>query len=365
MHRSIENILFRKIQIVQCDLNEEGGWRMRIGIFKLRKNEVEQAEDWSDWSDLSTLEINKQQACVLQFVGRSILQKVGSKLQSTAANKDLIQKEVSVLNTKYSTIIRSKELTTLINKLAKEKWNVAAHSFGAINALRLQTALGTSAAFPLEGSSIDLSNGEVIEQPGSKPFDVWGENEAAYFYSLARGNQANKNLREESAFQLLFRKTLLIGVFGLLGILLINFLVFQQLQEKNTQLSASNQVLLDQQNELTKINAANEKKQVFLSTYAPAREISTTELLDQLGASVPAQITLNVLDVNPIELPDREGQMFQVAQGEILVKGQGDQSALNNWVQHLSGMDMISQVRILEFTNGSYAEREFKLSVRY
>lgn len=149
--------------------------------------------------------------------------------------------------------------------------------------------------------------------------------------------------------------------------LLLNTLMFFQLDKRLQQQSLSLAVHQEQLALLDTLKSKYQEKQLFLDQNSLASPSITSWYADQIGASVLPGIQLTVLQIFPLENnrkgPKTEGPRF--ANGIIRLKGISQRSPdLNQWIKVLNAMAWVREVTVLPYAETTDGKGEFELEIR-
>ncbi|QYJ68267.1 general secretion pathway protein [Flavobacterium litorale] len=159
-------------------------------------------------------------------------------------------------------------------------------------------------------------------------------------------NTVNESFKQKAFFE----KTLQYGIGLILGLLLINFLLFSHYFKKANNADvvlSANKVEIEKINQLKKrIKNKEDKLQSFAGNTASRSSL----LINKITSSLPASISLNEFIYHPIERRIKEGKTIQPQDSIITVSG----SLLSNqeftdWVSDIERLNEVSNVTITAF----------------
>jgi Tfp pilus assembly protein PilN len=153
-------------------------------------------------------------------------------------------------------------------------------------------------------------------------------------------------------------------VLGILfAILLGNFLVFDSYRKKEAHVSSQielNSGIISKRDSLESILKAKEKYLGYVGENITWYSME----LDQIASTVPAAITLDRLEVNPLteKISKNEQILFDK---KLVIRGQATNSlTMNEWSHSLSSLSWVKLVSILNFTrNAETGQGNFILEV--
>ncbi len=140
------------------------------------------------------------------------------------------------------------------------------------------------------------------------------------------------------------------ALFTLFGLLIINFLVFDHYYKKTQQ----EQPEIEQREEMVdKLKQLKENlalKSRFLEQAGLLEQNRISFYLDRLASTIPAEITLTDVQVNPLADPNKK-ESYNFRNGMILISGISNKStAFNEWIKKLKSNNEITEnVSILNY----------------
>lgn len=162
---------------------------------------------------------------------------------------------------------------------------------------------------------------------------------------------AVQQLRGEWYHRRLFHGLRLALPLGILGVLLANLLIGQQLQAQQDRLTTT---LGGSQQLLTRVAAmqrAGERQQAFLTATGWTLPSVNSVCADRLAASLPPGIQLLTADISPLQQGNGEpGHRLSFRPDVVLVRGQcRNAQQFNTWLQQLTKLPWVSAVRDQNF----------------
>lgn len=172
-------------------------------------------------------------------------------------------------------------------------------------------------------------------------------------------------LKEESKQKQLF-KTLGWGILlFFLGVLLINFFMFDYYNKKNGELSEryeKNKGILDY---MVMMKTKIEQKNAFIEQSGLKNASRTSFYADRIAMDLPDKIKLTEINIHPLEKKIKAGEAIAFAYKTIIVRGNCKRSSdLNTWRLILNQNNWIEDVQVLNYLQGNADELgEFEIKI--
>ncbi|PCH67342.1 MAG: hypothetical protein COC01_06020 [Bacteroidetes bacterium] len=151
-----------------------------------------------------------------------------------------------------------------------------------------------------------------------------------------------------------------------LVVLLINFLLFNSFNNQNQVLHDELSIHKQQILLLNKLENQVEQKKEFLKSSSWLKQSKVSYYADQIGLTVPKDIKLLKLDINPLQVSKNMRQKnFKFANDIIQVNGLCSESAyLNNWIKLLRELNWVEEVTIKNFEKQQTNNSKFDLQIK-
>lgn len=163
-------------------------------------------------------------------------------------------------------------------------------------------------------------------------------------------DQLNIFLKNEFFQKNLFKKYIKFFTFTLLGILLVNFLIFNYYYNKSNEVNilSSNEIENQKKIENLKKTIVDKEKSVTELSLTNTQRISF--VLNKIGKSVPTTIILNELQFQPLLKKGNSEVLTKYSEKNIIVAGISNSNIeFTNWIENLSSFENIQEVIILQF----------------
>jgi hypothetical protein len=176
--------------------------------------------------------------------------------------------------------------------------------------------------------------------------------------------QRNGDFRENLHLQRYFSFGIKAGLGLILGVLLLNFLVFQHYFSEVGRLQAqlsTDKAAGEKLRSLSDQVAQKEKRVQSLLSNAGSQ---TSKYLDILGAMVPGTVLLDRLEYQPLLKKPKQGDPLLLETDIYLIGGNSnDPVAFSDWLAKLEGLDWIANVSTLEYDYQKRNNTQFLIKI--
>jgi Tfp pilus assembly protein PilN len=159
---------------------------------------------------------------------------------------------------------------------------------------------------------------------------------------------------------------LILSFFFLL--LLINFFLFNWLNSSNAILTEQVSRSAQSTDDIQKVNEQIAQKEGLLKTLGWERDINKSALIDQVASLLPADITWNEVDIDPVDLSNSRSQKSIVFSGrKIRVTGDSEKIIpVNEWIARIKTKSWVKNVQLDSYTfNSELNTGQFILLIEY
>lgn len=154
-------------------------------------------------------------------------------------------------------------------------------------------------------------------------------------------------------------------VFGLLLILLINYIFFTHYYNKYDELTLKNEQEISNQSKLEILKKDVIAKEKKLKEIALSTAEKITVKVNEISKSIPNTILLEEFQYQPIEKKGTNEVLTLFKENNIKIKGiTTDNDNFTNWIESLSKKDFIKEVTIIDFGKNENKELIFTISIR-
>ena len=163
--------------------------------------------------------------------------------------------------------------------------------------------------------------------------------------------------RKEIRFFDLTKKLLLIVPSIILLSLIANLFIYDQLESEyvlaQSELEA-NKSLLDS---IAQLEEMIQQRSMITGTSGTTGSIPAAYYADQIGTTIPHDITLSSLDIFPIIRDENSGKVLTLSFDTLMMEGSTSSSeALNKWIQNMNKLEWVDRVAIRGFQQSSPEE---------
>lgn len=401
MLKKLKNFIkIKRVAGIEISLIEDDEYIISFVQLSIKKNSIivdkchEGIEKLSDLSD----SIDKDLPISITINGRGILNKKSSEkitdpkkaIQSILPNAkvdDFFVQECSANNGDFYSIIRKQLLGDIISKLSELGFSVIKINLGPFIVVNLIPFFKDLYSLTFAGHRFSIKNNSIDEYYYTRDYekndDIKIESElikeglliayATAFQSLIPKSgkisfeiDAIKESKEEylnkKAFQVLGWSFLLF----FLALLMINFLVYNDLKKENTILSGRQTKFKGLMTDLDTLQKRIKEKEEFLGRAGWMSPPQISFYSDRLANSVPSSVLLTDLSVNPIDNKLSKQEKKIIFQPKILdVSGICNRATdLNPWIKNIKEQDWVDKVQIENYTyNNTDMKGSFHMTI--
>ena len=393
MKTFFENIVFKKQTQVLCVgifLANRNDWRISVIRLSIQNSEINVISSAENLNDINEAGENSNQdiPVILHVDGWGVLIKDTSIENSTipADNKEFCINEYPKkdLTGSYFSIIRTDLLKSIIEFCTSAKLNVVGLSIGPFNMAFLapffkngQEIKAGKWRFNIESGSINSLFADSIDAEVSYDFagDVITSGllplyaSAVAFISGERGfNNLITQPREEFVYGKLVKYLTWSSLILILLLLLINFFIWDNLRNRNTELTvqvAHNEQLLAQHT--MKVKELKEKESLVAQYIGTNTKTHFSWYADQLSSMLPSGIRLILMDIQPLSKKQKAGVAIAYKNRQIDVEGEAtNMSEISGWVKAIGYEKWVKHVELISFsTQNDQSTAYFKLQINY
>ena len=161
-----------------------------------------------------------------------------------------------------------------------------------------------------------------------------------------------------------FHQFMKFGGLFILGVLLVNFFVFNHYFESVNALKQVSEINQSTKNKIISLNETVSIKQKMVDDLLKSNGSKSSFYCDAIIQSLPKTVLLTDYSYQPLLRRIKEDRAIEVSEKKILVSGSSVQSAdFSKWINHLEKINWIDNVAILEYRNTSAKKSEFKISI--
>lgn len=218
-----------------------------------------------------------------------------------------------------------------------------------------------------KGNRVDNQNNIVFGEEIKKGYQISYLNGISYLLiGQISDNQNYKAIRKEwfskKTFQFSLVCTLGFLLVFFLGNAIINGKLNGELSEVSKQLQAVDYLVVKRKQIDKEINT----KEEFIDKLNLSKDPRYAEFLMDIGKSVPKNIQLHVLEINPIIKVIRKNKEIEINNGFIVIEGtSGSSSQYNLWRMQLKKIDWITNTELIDYQIDKRKVGHFKFKLTY
>lgn len=178
--------------------------------------------------------------------------------------------------------------------------------------------------------------------------------------------ETNDTFRSEFQNRRVFNLVLRSGLLFFMGLLSVNFFVFNHYHDKVGNLGAIVASSTSQRDNLIRLESAVERKKERFETLTGAANSKSTHYLDELAKNLPPTILLDGIRYQPLAKPVRESKPIAILKNRVLVSGiSKDGKGFSDWLEELENAVWISNVETLDYDYISKESSSFSIKILF
>ncbi|MDC1324527.1 PilN domain-containing protein [Flavobacteriaceae bacterium] len=286
-------------------------------------------------------------------------------------------------NIHFINVCRKDYINALVDTYAKHKLSVLNISLGnhavinLIDFINEDTIFSSNAKIVVEDTAvIEIEKAEVplqnYEVNGSTVTNQQLLSFSAALQPILNNNSTKTNfstkknqLVDAYKHRRFFHQFMKFGGLFILGVLLVNFFVFNHYFESVNALKQLSEINLSTKNKITSLNETVSIKQKMVDDLLKSNGSKSSFYCDAIIQSLPKTVLLTDYSYQPLLRRIKEDRAIEVSEKTIFISGSSVQSAdFSEWINRLEKMDWIEKVAIMEYRNTNSKKSEFKISIR-
>ncbi len=285
-------------------------------------------------------------------------------------------------NTIYASVVRKSAINNFIKQIQDHKLFVIHISFGPFVVVNMFPILGNEPNISTAFNSFKIENKKIasFSNTNSKSsYNISGEAlnnmEVPLIASLLDYKYPNEQIdfnsdflslnKEEFKFKKLFTS---FGIFTLVFFLVSLFVSHhllnrytEKLVEKEYLYSTSQQTIA----EVSQLQEEKNLKEKILQNTGINNNSFLTKYIADIGNSVPDRITLNSIDVIPIQKKIRSKEKINFKANTLDLNGETrDDNAFNNWILKLKVIPWIKKIDIVDYSQENRNTNTFIINIK-
>lgn len=392
MKALVENIVLKHQKEVAClgiSLLSRNDWRFSLVRIKVHKNEITLHSSAQNVDfELVKKESLKDIPVIIHLDGWGILIK-NNRTEGNSIpvnNEEFYIREYPGSNEKekWYSIIRTELLSSLMEFGRSNSLNIVELKIGPFDVPVLSGYFESGKEIKsgkwkleLKDSLIDSLSSEGQED--EKIYDIGGDSissgllplyaSAVAFFS---GEREYHPLLLESRESFLYGKMIkylsLISLTTILLVLLINFVVWDNFQKRNIELTSNVSRFEQLLNQMTgKEKELKEKENLIAQYIGENPKTYFSRSADKLALTLPSDIRLTLMDIQPLKKKQKPGQANEYLNSQIEIEGEtNSMSAISQWVKEIGNEKWVKKVELVSYNSDK--EKligHFKLLIQY
>ncbi len=185
-----------------------------------------------------------------------------------------------------------------------------------------------------------------------------------HFHSVSNFETLKRLLKSNFKQMRFFTQFIKFGLVLLLGILLINFFVFNHYFNEVNTLQQTSQINQTTKQKILELNESVGKSQKIVEDMFKGGSSKSSFYVNIIVQSLPNSILLSELNYQPILKRIKAEQSINVDGNSILLSGESNNSdVFSNWLTDLENSNWINKVEILSYEDLSKSSSEFSLKL--
>lgn len=285
----------------------------------------------------------------------------------------------------FISVCKKQELDALVDKIKSHKLALAGISLGTSVLVSIwdhvqdHTLYTNADLIRKEGNDI----GGVIISKNTDPIqqtytinglivantDLLGFSGVVSFLSGNHGQESNfketiEALENSFVSNRTFSVLLRVFISAILGILLVNFLIFNHYFEKTERIKTSLALDTENKKNLTLLREKVGEKERKVDAIISFSNSRTSFYLDRLALSTPESILFSEVQYSPLQMPIQTSKPILLYDNVILVLGSSSNSEdFSTWITGLETLDWVKKVETMDYDYKNNNSSEFKVQI--
>lgn len=286
-------------------------------------------------------------------------------------------------NKHFVSICRKDYLDALITKYKENGITIINISLGNMMASSIspftneKTLLTSNACLSIENDTITVIEKTVTKE--SATYDINGlqvnnnyvlsfagalDSVLHHFQPVTNFDILKQSLKSDYSQSKFFTQFLKMGLVSVLGVLLINFFVFNHYFNAVNILQQTSQVNQTTKQKLLKLDEAVSKSQKMVDDMLKSSSSKSSFYVNAIVQSLPQSILLTELNYQPLEKNIKKEKAITLKDNTIIVSGASNNSeSFSKWVADLETINWIQNVEILNYEDTSKVVSNFSIKL--
>lgn len=172
--------------------------------------------------------------------------------------------------------------------------------------------------------------------------------------------EIHENFKQEA----FFRKGLSVGVVMILGLLIVNFFLFNHYYDNVQQQESMAQSTAIENQIIHRLQKQIKEKEGQIKNFEDNGNRPVANYLNDIASGVPKSILLEEFTVNPLVKKVKQEELIRVEEGQAIIKGVTlNTAAFTGWIKTLQSYRFIKQAKIISFSSNESGGNAFSILI--
>lgn len=149
-----------------------------------------------------------------------------------------------------------------------------------------------------------------------------------------------------------FNQFLKFGLVFILGVLLVNFILFNSYFERVKSLNETSQINQAAKQQILEFNESVIKSKKMTDDMLKSSISKSSFYIDAISRSLPSSILLSQINYQPLDKKIKEGQLISQQINAIIVSGSSnDSKQYSIWIAHLEDLNWTTYIEVLDYSD--------------
>ncbi|SFZ93381.1 hypothetical protein SAMN05428642_103101 [Flaviramulus basaltis] len=207
-------------------------------------------------------------------------------------------------------------------------------------------------------NGLQVNNNQVLSFAGALDFVLH------HFESISNLNNIKHDLKGDYSQSRYSGQFLKMGLVFILGILLINFFVFNHYFNEVNTLQQTSQVNKTTKEKLLKLDGAVNKSQKMVDDMLKSSASKSSFYINDIVQGLPNSILLSELNYQPLTKSIKKDKPIELNQNTMMISGESNNSdSFSKWIADLEAMQWIDNIEIVSYEDLSKSSSKFSLKL--
>lgn len=185
-----------------------------------------------------------------------------------------------------------------------------------------------------------------------------------HFHSITNFDILKQSLNNGFRQLRFYTQFLKFGLVFLLGILLVNFFVFNHYFNKVNTLQQTSQINQTTKQKILELNINVGKSQKMVEDMLKSNSSKSSFYVNAIIQLLPSSVLLSELNYQPVLKRIRDGQPIEINNNTILISGESNNSILfSNFINDLETLTWVKKVEVLNYEDASTTVSNFSIKL--